>query len=121
MKTLKWAILQLPKIDERWRVSDRGIADYGGYWAELSIGGKSKVFLPGNKIDIAELHAAAKTFGYEIGWVTKYVPLLGFVYYSYYINANKDEHMETLYCKFPAIAIRAAFIAAVEHKLKELQ
>jgi hypothetical protein len=110
MKTLKWAILQLPKIDKRW-------VSHPGFKHSIH---EHKIY-HWDRLSIDELHAAAKAIGYEIGWVTKYVPLLGFVYYSYYINANKDEHMETLYCKFPAIAIRAAFIAAVEHKLKELQ
>ena len=113
MKNIKRWILKLPEIDKRWVVMDDDCVAMPCKGIRLR---KYPLYLSG--ADIENLHAAAKTFGYEIWWTpaidkTKYA--------SWWVNKGKIESEFTGSYKTPADAINAAFAAAVADKLKEMK
>jgi len=118
MKNMKKWILKLPEIDKRWVVMDDDCVAMPCKGIRLR---KYPLYLSG--ADIENLHAAVKTFGYEIWWVPSYTygsnKILG--YSPHYCTATIDDNGELELCKTPADAINAAFAAAVADKLKEMK
>ena len=123
--TLKQAILALPKLDKRWE-------EYGGsvyYGSRFHICPTRAAYC--NRMEA--FHAAAKTIGYEIWWTPELWRVgrgleLGkppfCAHWCYPIKAgHRQVSLDKYYKssgvhKTPALAIRAAFIAAVQDAKK---
>lgn len=107
-KTIREAIKRLPEIDRRW--------DYDAP-SKTAYDMKTALCLSGynNENNISELHSAALTFGYEIGWE----PDGDGKYVAKFFDGQEDTVLDGK-AKTIDKAIEAAFVAAVNDKLKEM-
>jgi len=116
--TLKQAIMKLPEVDKRWKNISQSCAPsyfaFGGSKTKLAL----LLHLP--ETDIAKLHAAAKTLGYEIWWEPLRRIDSSDIYEAHGLIIDRTG-IDTIIkeCANPAKAIQAAFIWCVEQRLKE--
>jgi hypothetical protein len=109
--TLKQAILTLPKLDKRWESRK----NENGWWMVNTRNGDE--WYCDEYITMDQLIAAARTIGYEIWWVLHLYNGKVVGYVSKWFLSENCQGGGLVY-KSPALAIRAAFIAAVQDAKK---